>query len=433
MQEAHPIDKRKPVDPQQVPRRGLVDRVASSRAFQKSNRLRDLFLFLCERALSDPGGVVREQQIGVEVFGRQADYDTSQDTLARVHVSQLRKKLQQYFASEGQHEPVVIEIPTGGYTPVFHSRQSESLEDRLLDVQEEPSRPKANRLTLLFALLAAVACASTAWLAFRPVDFQRLVRPGSEPTPTLDRLWHQMLANGRQTCVVLSDSNLTLFADLIQRQVGLREYTQREFASLADELVKDPEQKAMAKTLMTKLFTHIADANVAGKIRALNAARQVPTEVLFARDLSMSYLQSQNVVLLGSRRANPWLELFENQLNFRSGFQEQPPLAYFQNHSPLPGEPPAYRADWGRQGYCRVAFLPNLTRSGNILVISGTDLASTDAGGEFISSERWIQALCPTLGLTGRARFPYFEVLLRVQLSVVAPRLDIVAHRISKM
>src|ERR1700737_3934748 len=148
----------------------------------------------------------------------------------------------------------------------------------------------------------------------------------------------------------------------------------------------------------------------------------------------MSYLQSHNVILLGSRRANPWLELFENQLNFQSGFQEQPALSYFQNRSPLPGENATYRgSSWEREGYCRVAFLPNLTRRGNILVISGTNLASTEAGGEFIISEHWMQALSSALKLGELARFPYFEVLLKVELLQAAtPHFEIVAHRTTK-
>ena len=83
-----------------------------------------LFLFLCEHALSEPGVVIHEQEVGIKVFGRSPDYDTSKDTLVRVHASRLRKKIQQYFLSDGQHEPIIIEIPKGGYTPVFQFRES---------------------------------------------------------------------------------------------------------------------------------------------------------------------------------------------------------------------------------------------------------------------------------------------------------------------
>src|SRR4051794_13826764 len=83
--------------------RELLHRVAGSAQFQKSKRLRDLLLYVGERSLHDPQCILREQEIGVDVLGRPPDYDTSHDTLVRVQVSQLRKKLQEYFAVEGIH------------------------------------------------------------------------------------------------------------------------------------------------------------------------------------------------------------------------------------------------------------------------------------------------------------------------------------------
>src|ERR1700691_1401194 len=102
--------------------RELLERIVASDPFQKSKRLRDLLLFLGERSLQDPYCTLREQEIGVEVFGRPPDYDTSHDTLVRVHVSQLRKKLHDYFLAEGRNEPLVIEIPKGSYVPLFRPR-----------------------------------------------------------------------------------------------------------------------------------------------------------------------------------------------------------------------------------------------------------------------------------------------------------------------
>src|SRR3974390_569135 len=75
----------------------LIQRVAASSVFAKSNRLRELVLFLCQRRPGDPAGAIHEQEIGVEVFGRRPDYDTTQDAIVRVQVSQLRKRLEQYF------------------------------------------------------------------------------------------------------------------------------------------------------------------------------------------------------------------------------------------------------------------------------------------------------------------------------------------------
>jgi hypothetical protein len=166
----------------------------------------------------------------------------------------------------------------------------------------------------------------------------------------------------------------------------------------------------------------------------LTAAHQIHTDVVFARDFGTSYLESHTVILLGTRRANPWLEMFEGQLNFRTRFQEAPQTSGFDNHAPLPGEDATYPAAWGKRGYCRVAFLPNMTRSGHVLLISGTEMASTQAGGRFITSEHWIPRLRSRLGLASAARFPYFEVLLKVEFPVArASQFDIVAHRIPKI
>jgi hypothetical protein len=220
---------------------------------------------------------------------------------------------------------------------------------------------------------------------------------------------------------------------LIQRRVDLYDYKRKDFRRLSGDMLKDPEQKALADMLMVRFFTGVADAALAARIGALNATHRVPTDVIFARDFATSYLQSDNVILLGSRRSNPWLDLFENRLNFRSGFDEQATVSYFENHSPLAGEKPVYRGEWEVHGYCRVVCLPNLSGTGNLLLVSGTDLASTGAGGEFITSERWVGALQAALAVTGHERFPYFEVLLKTELLVPASfNFEIVGHRILK-
>jgi len=410
------------VNPPSDPRHLLVERVASSSAFGKSNRLRELLLFLCGRELCDPNGAVREQEIGIEVFDRQPDYDTAQDAIVRVQVSQLRKRLEQYFASEGLDEPMVIEIPKGAYTPVFRPR-----------IRESTQRSPRIRL---FSVLVASGVLLVAGLVFGPWHLGGPVRSArnTEPGVTVDRLWYQMFDNGRPTCIVLSDAVLGLFEDAIQHQLSVNEYRDKVFTRLSDDRLKDPVENARWKELVGAYFTHISDARLAAKFSVLNAGRNLPTEIVFAGDFGVTYLQSHNLILVGTRRTNPWVEMFEDQLNFRSVFRETPPmLSYFQNRSPLPGESATYTVEWTKMGYCRVAFLPSPSRSGNVLLVSGTDMASSEAGGQFIGSERWIQTLHSALGLGPKARFPYFEVLLKVDyMTWNTPKFELVAHRTLK-
>jgi hypothetical protein len=108
----------------------LVERVAVSRYIGRSARLRNFFLYVCERVLKDDADQIHEQELGHAVFGRSRDYDTGADNIVRVHASLLRKRLEQYFAAEGKDEPMVIELPKGNYAPVFRAR-----------VQPEPEIP----------------------------------------------------------------------------------------------------------------------------------------------------------------------------------------------------------------------------------------------------------------------------------------------------
>ncbi|HVX65229.1 MAG TPA: hypothetical protein VHA11_01430 [Bryobacteraceae bacterium] len=413
-----------------------MERVAASSSFQKSNRLRELLLFLCERALADPNGMIREVDIGTGVFGRQPGYDTAQDPLVRVQVSQLRKKLQQYFLEEGQNEPFAIEIPKGAYTPVFSPRPVEASEP-------DAGRPRRaawlgrNRLTLALALVAAASLSVAAWALFRPAPL-RLPGRAAGAGPEVDRLWSQLFDNGRPSAVVLSDPCLVLYESLIRHQLTLHEYRNKYFDALANEYMSEPVANGVAKTVSQSVCTHVADAQLAAVFSLFNAAHGVSTEIVYAREFAVTYLSSHNVIVLGSRRANPWVEYFETLLNFRSEFEEagaskdSAPVSYFRNVSPRPGESARYATEWGQRGFCRVASLPNPTRSGSVLVISGTDMAATEAGGEFIASDSWIRALESTLRVAPGARFPYFEVLLKTEYAAnnSAPRFAIVAHRI---
>jgi hypothetical protein len=152
--------------------------------------------------------------------------------------------------------------------------------------------------------------------------------------------------------------------------------------------------------------------------------------MLSARDSSSSLVSSQNTILLGSLRSNPWISLFEGQMNFQTDYQEKPAAVRFVNRSPMAGEAADYRAEWRRTGYCRVAFLPNPKRTGNVLVISGSDVISTEAGARFVTTEDSLRQFRQKLGLRPGELFPHFEVLLKTQvLNDSIPWFDLVAYR----
>ena len=124
----------------QDPRWSLVLRVASSRTFKSSPRLREFLLYVAECAIRDAPQDASEQQIGMKVFGRSPGYNSSEDSIVRSHARLMRQKLAAYFEAEGAQEELRIDVPKGHYLLVFTSRQEAVTTTPSGDRQESENR-----------------------------------------------------------------------------------------------------------------------------------------------------------------------------------------------------------------------------------------------------------------------------------------------------
>jgi hypothetical protein len=104
--------------------RAALHAVLRSRTFTKNPRLSALLEYLCMRSLSGKADSIKEYNIATDVFGRPAHFDQSQDAIVRVEMHRLRKKLAEFYAGEGQAEPIEIVIHSGHYAPEFVPRQA---------------------------------------------------------------------------------------------------------------------------------------------------------------------------------------------------------------------------------------------------------------------------------------------------------------------
>ena len=113
---------RAPLPELEGPQWELVKRIAASRGFERSSLLTNFLLFACHRALSGEAATINEQQIGVHVFGRQAEFNRTDDNIVRDYARMLRRRIDDYFRNEGRDEPLIVHIPRGGYVPLFAQR-----------------------------------------------------------------------------------------------------------------------------------------------------------------------------------------------------------------------------------------------------------------------------------------------------------------------
>jgi hypothetical protein len=63
---------------------------------------------------------LKERTLGIEIFGRDADYDTASDPIVRVTAGEIRKRIAQYYQEPGHENELRVSLPSGSYVPQFH-------------------------------------------------------------------------------------------------------------------------------------------------------------------------------------------------------------------------------------------------------------------------------------------------------------------------
>jgi len=126
-------------------------------------------------------------------------------------------------------------------------------------------------------------------------------------------------------------------------------------------------------------------------------------------------LKNGPVILLGSQEGTPWVELFEDRMNFVFLHDRQKRSFVVLNRSPRGDESSQYESDQAdplHKVYGIVALRPNLGGSGQILIIEGTSMAGTESAADFVFDDA---RLLPFLNKirNPNGSLPYFELLLQ--------------------
>jgi hypothetical protein len=105
---------------------------AAAEWLARSPRLAKLLRYIGEKYFRGEIDQLKEYNIATEVFARPANYfNAGDDAIARVEIHRLRKRLKEFYESEGRNHRVQVCIPPGTYVPVFRRRTT---------LPEEPSR-----------------------------------------------------------------------------------------------------------------------------------------------------------------------------------------------------------------------------------------------------------------------------------------------------
>jgi hypothetical protein len=402
------------------PRWQLVQRIAASSGFVKSPRLSTFLLYVSKQTLSGESACLNERCIGEVVFERSPDYDPRDDNIVRSHASRLRLRLLDYFEGEGVSEDLRVNIPRGSYVPIFEQLVSEPEVTALAEPSPESADPNIDAeakpapaslrsgapiflVVCLVLLAAAIAAAST---------FVYLRFPATLQQTASHKLWSQMFRRDQETIIVPADSSLVIARLMIGHQIGLPDYAggQYRLSTICDK----PCDLGLVHTVEELRYTSMSDLEFAVKVTHIPEAIPDRTEIRYARDLELKDFKESNLILAGSQEADPWLSAVSGQMNFVVHDDPGAGTLRVENRQPRAGEKSEYPFDPHNpqhRGLATIAFLPNLSGNGNLLIVQGFSLAGTQAAAEFVTNAQEFDEFFSSYSGTA-SKLPHFEILL---------------------
>ena len=391
----------------QDPRWSLVLRVASSRNFKSSPRLRDLLLYVAECAIRDAPEDATEQQIGMKVFGRSPGYNSSEDSIVRSNARLLRQKLAAYFETEGADEELRIDVPKGHYLVVFTSRPSpvippspvivknagiDALEPTETPDTSSPARARVlprSRSWLLWLGMGLVLSAVGVF-AFSQLSSSRINR-------SVAALWRPFLSGDPPLLIY---SNGVFIGD---SKSGMRYATLQEL------------QSPPVNGHLIDHYTGIGEADGVYELTRLFDSAHATFILKRSHLVTWDEAKQRNLIFIGSPAENLAVQALPSAAEFT--LFSSPEASGYHNNHPRPGELANYvRPEHPlTRDYAVISFLPGMQSGKNIMWLSGLTTLGTQAAVEFASRpDGAAELLKAARGPDGKVR--PFEALLETTI-----------------
>jgi len=379
-------------------RLALARRIVSSPPFHRAEKLRALLLFLVEEEIAGRAAQLTEQQIGIRVFQKPADYSPVADSSVRANARLLRLRLHEYYANYGQAEPLLLELPKGGYAPLFRPAASDS-------ASEPAPTSWWRRLALPASALALTLAAGYFWGA-------------RTSSPTVEWPLAEVLSPSARTQIVVSDINYQLLSILSNSTVNLDEYIGLDYPGSLQPKDQSPQVQRLTNHLSRTTFVSYADMILATRFVHQLGGNPDRVWLRSARDVKIRDLDDGNLILVGSPASNLWTSLFDDKLNFveqKTGGRK----SHILNRHPLPGEAPNYvgirLTGTSGEDYAALALIAGPSGRGSVIILQGLQQEGTEAAGRILTTAEGRQRLRAALHLpaSGSPGKVHFEVLLR--------------------
>ncbi len=336
--------------------REQLERLLLHHAFRNSKRYPVLLRYVVEHILTGNVDSLKERTLGVEVFGRELDYDTNLDHIVRSTAGEIRKRIAQYYHEPGHESEIRIELPSGSYVPEFRWPTPQS-------IAEGKKAAVFGRLRFLYVamgLTIAAVAAVAIWTGGRTRE------------RALDRFWQP----------VLGSSNSVLLC------LGVAPGPQNAPAGPAVPTLGDSH---MSRTRMIGLGDAITLSRIASLLGAKGKSFQVRSEL----NSTLDDFRNGPAVLIGGFN-NEWTMRLTQGQRFTFAVDpgtivlrikdRQDPAANWSVDMAMPSG--NLTADYGL-----VSRVYDPTTQRMVVVAAGIGVFGTVAAGEFLTDPQYMEQL----------------------------------------
>jgi hypothetical protein len=391
-----------------------IDRLLASRSLHGSDSLRKLLRYLATQSSTHPGSSPKEYQIATEVFGRHEDFDPHLDSLVRVQAARLRVKLSEYYASEGNADPVVVELPKGTYGLRFREREkaaaraattsSASLTEVTTGKDGATARQWIIGLVVFAMLLAASLAVAIDRLLIRRTVSNTVAADGSSipVAPSIRTFWKGFLGGHDQPLVVFSNAPFVGRPD-----TGMRYY--------------DANHDGNAPTL--DHYTGVGEVLAVHALDGVFAGLREQLRVKRGSLFSLDDAKNNDLIFIGSPSENLTLLEIPNTKEFvfrNVDCCERKGNVKIVNVHPAKNEAAEYLASPSNQtlteDYAVIALVPGLEAPYSVMILGGTTTIGTQAAVEYVSQQNTLDELLRSLGVSTGGKLKPFEGVIHVKV-----------------
>jgi hypothetical protein len=356
-----------------------LERLLTSPHLRNSKRCQGLLRFVVESCLEGSLDKVKERCIGFEVFQRDANYDTSQDSIVRTTAAEVRKRLAQYYLESGHENEIRFSLPNGSYCPEFRFPViAVSAPQPVALPLEEPAAPQkristARRLWPWAAAAVAFASLTAAYLATRPTPIDLFWKPLIDDAAGVVICVEQPLKISRFTGPRAGDLNQKLFVDPAAKDA--LEHTSVKLSDL--------------EPTGAQYFTY-GDLISASRLSEILGRKGKSFQVLGDRNTEYRDLRGRPAILIGEFN-NQWTRGLTGELRY---YLDKDTAAgqYQIRDRQHPGTPVAsVPKDVRLEQYAIVSRVIDVSTEKTVIAMSGSTYFGTMAGSDFLTRASYME------------------------------------------